>query len=84
MALPACQVMDNLVASLSRYTQLLNPAAAKPAIAFGESEKARLAAEAVFTIATRFDPGELGVLGLQTFDASISSGQGCEAFFDPG
>lgn len=47
------QVMDNLVASLNRYTQLLNPAAAKPAIAFGESDKARLAAEAVFTIANQ-------------------------------
>ena len=45
--------MDNLVASLSRYTQLLNPTAAKPAIAFGESAKARLAAEAVFTIANQ-------------------------------
>lgn len=47
------QVMDNLVASLSRYTQLLNPAFAKPAIAFGESDKARLAAEAVFNIANQ-------------------------------
>jgi hypothetical protein len=41
------------VASLSRYTQLLNPAFAKPAIAFGESDKARLAAEAVFNIANQ-------------------------------
>ena len=47
------QVMDNLVASLGRYTQLLNPAFAKPAIAFGESDKARLAAEAVFNIANQ-------------------------------
>jgi hypothetical protein len=50
------QVMDNLVASLSRYTQLLNPAVAKPAIAFGESDKARLAAEAVFNIANQCVP----------------------------
>ena len=41
------------MASLSRYTQLLNPAFAKPAIAFGESDKARLAAEAVFNIANQ-------------------------------
>ncbi len=46
--------MDNLVGSLSRYTQLLNPAApVKAVISFGESEKARKAVKAVFDVAKR-------------------------------
>ena len=51
---PNAQVMDNLVGSLSRYTQLLNPAApVKAVVSFGESEKARKAVKAVFDVAKR-------------------------------
>lgn len=45
--------MDSLVVSLSKFTSLLNPAAFKPVVVFGENEKARAATEAVFTVANR-------------------------------
>mmetsp|Transcript_17390 Transcript_17390/g.52068 ORF Transcript_17390/g.52068 Transcript_17390/m.52068 type:complete len:1953 (-) Transcript_17390:228-6086(-) len=48
-------VMDNLVGSLSRYTQLLNPSdPSKAVVSFGESEKARKAVKAVFDVANRY------------------------------
>ena len=48
-----CQVMDNLVTSLSKYTLLLHPGGAKPAVEFGNSEKARMACQASFQLANR-------------------------------
>ena len=48
------QVMDSLVVSLCKWTQLLDPSASKPAVAFGEHSKARIAMEAVFTVANRY------------------------------
>ena len=45
--------MDSLVVSLSKFTSPLNPLAFKPVITFGENEKARVATEAVFTVANR-------------------------------
>ena len=47
------QVMDSLVVSLSKFTSPLNPLAFKPVVTFGENEKARIATEAVFTVANR-------------------------------
>ena len=46
--------MDSLVVSLSKFTSPLNPLAFKPVVTFGENEKARIATEAVFTVANRF------------------------------
>ena len=48
------QVMDSLVVSLSKFTFPLNPLAFKPVVTFGENEKARVATEAVFTVANRY------------------------------
>ncbi len=48
------QVMDSLVVSLSKFTFPLNPLAFKPVVTFGENEKARIATEAVFTVANRY------------------------------
>ncbi len=48
------QVMDSLVVSLSKFTSPLNPLAFKPVVTFGENEKARIATEAVFTVANRY------------------------------
>jgi len=48
------QVMDSLVVSLSKFTSPLNPLAFKPVMTFGENEKARIATEAVFTVANRY------------------------------
>ena len=45
--------MDNLVTSLSKYTVLLAPGAAKPAVEFGNSEKASIACETAFQLANR-------------------------------
>ena len=47
------QVMDNLVSSLSKFTVLLDPATAKAAVEFGNSEKARMACDAAFQLANR-------------------------------
>ncbi len=46
--------MDSLVVSLSKFTFPLNPLAFKPVVTFGENEKARVATEAVFTVANRY------------------------------
>jgi len=46
--------MDSLVVSLSKFTSPLNPLAFKPVVTFGENEKARIATEAVFTVANRY------------------------------
>ncbi|KAL0041048.1 hypothetical protein WJX77_003321 [Trebouxia sp. C0004] len=48
------EVMDSLVVSLSKFTSPLNPLAFKPVVTFGENEKARIATEAVFTVANRY------------------------------
>ncbi|KAK9828895.1 hypothetical protein WJX72_002652 [[Myrmecia] bisecta] len=48
------EVMDSLLVSLTKFTALLNPAASKPAVAFGENEKARMATETVFELANRY------------------------------
>lgn len=50
-------VIDNLVASLCKFTALLNPTAmpsVSPSVAFGEDMKARMAAVTVFSIANKF------------------------------
>ena len=47
------EVMDSLVVSLSKFTASLDPAAPKPALAFGENEKARMATQTLFTLANR-------------------------------
>ena len=47
------QVMDNLVSSLGKFTVLLDPANAKAAVEFGNSEKARMACDAAFQLANR-------------------------------
>ena len=49
----AAQVMDNLVSSLGKFTVLLDPANAKAAVEFGNSEKARMACDAAFQLANR-------------------------------
>ena len=46
-------VMDNMIASLSRFAAVLDPANNKPALAFGENVKARLATQTMFKIANR-------------------------------
>ena len=48
------QVMDSMLVSLSKFTAVLNPAALKPAVTFGENEKARMATETVFLLANRW------------------------------
>ena len=45
--------MDSLVVSLSKFTSPLNPLAPKPVISFGDNDNARMATEAVFTVANR-------------------------------
>lgn len=45
--------MDSLVVSLCKWTTLLEPSHPKPAVAFGEHPKARLATEVVFQVANR-------------------------------
>ena len=45
--------MDNLVSSLGKFTVLLDPANAKAAVEFGNSEKARMACDAAFQLANR-------------------------------
>lgn len=50
------EVMDSLVVSLSKFTAILDPGASKPALAFGENEKARMATQTMFTIANRYVP----------------------------
>ena len=50
------QVMDRLVVALSKFTALLDASAAKPVLAFGENERARLAMQTLFTIANRNCP----------------------------
>lgn len=49
-------VLDDLVASLCKFTTLLNPSASieEPVLAFGDDTKARIVTVAVFTIANRF------------------------------
>ena len=47
------EVMDSLIVSLSKFTAILDPAASKPALAFGENEKARMATQTMFTLANR-------------------------------
>lgn len=46
-------VMDSLVVSLSKFTAALDPSTPRPALAFGENEKARMATQALFTLANR-------------------------------
>ena len=48
-------VMDNMIASLSRFAAILDPANPKPALTFGENEKARRATQTMFIIANRCD-----------------------------
>lgn len=48
------QVMDSLVVSLCKWTSLLDPSAPKPAVAFGEMPKARMAMEVVFQVGNRY------------------------------
>eukprot|EP00884_Botryococcus_braunii_P022699 jgi/Botrbrau1/9112/Bobra.0305s0016.2 len=48
------EVMDSLVISLSKFTSVLNPTSPKPAMAFGENEKMRMATETVFALASRY------------------------------
>ena len=47
------EVVDSIVVSLSKFATVLHPGAPKSVVAFGESEKARLAVETMFTIANR-------------------------------
>lgn len=47
------EVMDSLVVSLSKFTSILEPGAPKPALAFGENEKVRMATQTMFTLANR-------------------------------
>lgn len=47
------EVMDSLIVSLSKFTSILDPSVAKPTLAFGENEKARMATQAMFTLANR-------------------------------
>jgi hypothetical protein len=49
------QVMDSLVISLSKFTSVLNPSSPKPALAFGENDKMRMATEAVFALSSRHE-----------------------------
>lgn len=51
--LPVLKVMDSLVISLSKFTSVLNPSSPKPAMAFGENDKMRMATETVFALASR-------------------------------
>jgi len=48
------EVMDSLVVSLGKFTNVLNPNIAKPVVAFGDDLKARQAAETVFMLANRY------------------------------
>ncbi|GAB4821173.1 hypothetical protein N2152v2_008219 [Parachlorella kessleri] len=48
------EVVDSIVVSLSKFATVLHPGAPKSVVAFGESEKARLAVETMFTIANRY------------------------------
>ena len=47
-------VMDNLVISLCKFSALLNPTALKPAVTFGNDDKARVAVVCVFSLAHRY------------------------------
>ncbi|GBG74811.1 hypothetical protein CBR_g19322 [Chara braunii] len=47
-------VIDNLAVSLCKFTTLLNPGAERPAFAFVEDSKAKMAAETVFFIANNY------------------------------
>ena len=47
------EVMDSLVVSLSKFTSILDPGTPKPALAFGENEKVRMATQTMFTLANR-------------------------------
>lgn len=47
------EVMDSLVVSLSKFTSILDPSTSKPALAFGENEKVRMATQTMFTLANR-------------------------------
>ncbi len=53
--LMGAQVMDSLVISLSKFTSVLNPSSPKPALAFGENDKMRMATEAVFALSSRHE-----------------------------
>lgn len=48
------EVMDNMVASLSKFAAVLDPVNSKAALTFGENEKARRATHTMFTIANRY------------------------------
>jgi hypothetical protein len=45
--------VDSIMVSLSKFCTVLHPGSPKSVVAFGESEKARLAVETMFTIANR-------------------------------
>lgn len=47
------EVVDSVVISLSKFAGVLHPGSPKSVAAFGESEKARAAVEAMFLIANR-------------------------------
>lgn len=47
-------VADQLLGVLAKYTSALNPTGPKPALVYGESEKARAAVETTFAIANRY------------------------------
>ncbi|CAL8465729.1 g5265 [Coccomyxa elongata] len=51
------EVLDSLLASLTKYTALLNPLSPKASVLFGLYDKARMATEAVFELANRYGDG---------------------------
>ena len=76
------QVMDSMLVSLSKFTAVLNPAALKPAVTFGENEKARMATETVFLLANRWGklwcPGTEGCMRLSCMQPqALPSGHVC-------
>lgn len=50
------QEMDTLLASLTTYTSVLDPPSSRAVIAFGQSDKARGALQAVFEVCNRYAP----------------------------
>lgn len=48
------QVLDSLLASLTKYTALLNPLSPKASVLFGLNDKARMATETIFELANRW------------------------------
>ena len=50
------QVLDSLITSLAKHTQLLNPAQPQASIAFGADELSCMATETMFELGNRHGP----------------------------